>query len=387
MSSFKSKDNIKKIQEVEIKTVIQLHSKADNLDYCSLNKILTSEPITKEIANIVLKKILANSNILTGEAVKTLQLLISLGANFDLLEDGDGCTALMNACSKGSEEVAEFIIQECPEQLNKTSKQQRNCLFFSINSPNAQGNIELIQKLLKAGVNPNHRENLHGDSSLSLAVKNGYLKITALLLQFGADPNIFLGSNHHTLLHIVCENLKIDMLSILLANRANPFTRNSEGELPIEILYRKLTNSSLSQQDFAVSTLMIQLLSKISEPDPDQIHINCNSPKLLINSTNDPMQSTEMSIKSNSFKINIKEIRNELLSTKSKISIDIEDIYTLGFSSNKKKQVASQILKFGNNEISPIPNTNDKNRCRDIISVPISADFSSNEICKKIYNL
>lgn len=386
-SSFKHKDNLKKIPEVEIKTVIQLHSKADNLDYGSLIKILNTEPITKEIAIIVLKKILANASSLTSEAVKTLQLLISLGANFDLLEDGDGCTALMNACSKGSEEIAEFIIQECPDQLNKTSKQQRNCLFYAINSINARTNLELIHKLLKAGVNPNHRENLHGDSSLSLAVKNGYAQISSLLLQYGADPNIILGNDHNTLLHIVCENLNIDLLSILLINRANPFIRNIEGQLPIDIIYYKLNNQNISKENASVCMAMVQLMEKISGLDSESLQIEDSPSKVDKESFSVlPEQSTE-SPNQHTYdfsKMSIRELRKELALSKNKAVNDSEDFYTSGLSIKDKKG-PTQTLKFGNNEISPIPNTTDKQKGRDLISVPISADFPSNEICKTLF--
>lgn len=382
-SSFKTKDNSKKIPEVEIKTVIQLHSKADNLDYGSLIKILTTEPITKEIAIIVLKKILVNATSLSNEAVKTLQLLISLGANFDLLEDGDGCTALMTACSKGSEELAEFIIQECPDQINKTNKQQRNCLFYAINSSNARHNLELIHKLLKAGVNPNHRENLHGDSSLSLAVKNGYCQISSLLLQYGADPNILLGNNNHTLLHFVCENLNIDLLSILLINRANPFIKNNEGELPIDILYNKLNDPNISKENSALCMAMMQLVNKISSAENDQANLEEKDSFSVY-----PEQSTEVQGQNyihESSKISIKEIRNELAQSKKVTISENDDFYTAGLSLKQDKKAKAQIIKFGNNEISPIPNPNDKQKIlKDLISVPISNDFSTNEICKKL---
>lgn len=383
-TGIKTKDFQKKIAEVEIKTVIQLHSKADNLDYENLIKILTSEPITKEIAIIVLKKILVNAKELTRDALQTLQLLINLGANFDLLEDGDGCTALMNACYKGSLELAKFIIKENPEQINKASKQQRNCLFYAINSPVARNNYELIYTLLKAGVNPNHRENLHGDSSLSLSVKNGYNQISALLLQFGADPNIII-TGHKSLLHIACEYLNIELLNMLLKSNANYLIKNENGELPIDILLKILHNGvNITELEYNTCIAMLSLFDELNHPD-----VASESRKESISSQHyfdqeagvlaeKPVQEAGEN------KLSIKDIRKELSLSKSKL--DYDDICAAsGNSTTEKKEIKiTQTIKIGENEISPIPKTADKNekiKVKDIISVPIATDFSSNEIC------
>lgn len=376
-STIKTKDFQKKIPEVEIKTVIQLHSKADNLDYENLLKILSTEPITKEISIIVLKKILVNLSELTADALQTLQLLISLGANFDLLEDGDGCTALMNACYKGSFELVKFIIKENPDQINKTSKQQRNCLFYAINSPSSKNNSELVFTLLRAGVNPNHRENLHGDSSLSLSVKNNLNHISILLLQFGADPNIII-MGHKTLLHVACENMNIELLNILLKSNANYLIKDDNGELPIDILLKKLKNSILSEVQYNTCISMLGLLDELN-------HCNTAGESIKQSHSNqhyfdkDQRSFTEKQIiETDEGKINIKAIRKEFALTKSKI--EFEEVA----SNLERKDANVAQIKFGENVISPIPKATDKIdkiKTKDAVSIPISTDFSSNEIC------
>lgn len=394
--------NFKKISEVEIKTVIQLHSKADSLDYESLIKILTFEPITKEIAIIVLKKILMNATVLTKQAIQTLQLLISLGASFDLLEDGDGCTALMNACLKGSHELACFIIQENPEQLFKTSKQGRNCLFYSISSNFAKLNIDLVHTLLNAGVNPNHRENLQGDSCLSLAVKNGYSQISSLLLQYGADPNIILETKKQTMLHVVCNNLNLELLKILLLKGANPNIKNAKGEFPIDILKSKLNDITSSTEDFTVIKTMTDLVSMFMIPDHSLITEVANNSqsqqtKVITDPVsnrmiNSPAQITSTNDQTNlprNVKIDIKSIRKELIINKN--NPEIEEFLTGGLVSDQTKDVKKEIAakQEGNIDIQISPSSNlaekfENSKGRDIISVPITVDFSTTEVGKTL---
>lgn len=390
--------NFKKISEVEIKTVIQLHSKADSLDYESLTKILISEPITKEIANIVLKKILMNATVLTKQAIITLQLLISLGASFDLLEDGDGCTALMNACLKGSYELARFIIQENPDQLGKTSKQGRNCLFYAISSNNAQSNLDLIQTLLNAGVNPNHRENLHGDSCLSLAVKNGYSQISALLLEHGAEPNIILEPNKQTLIHIACNNLNLDLMNILILKGANPIVKNAKGEYPINILMSKLNETLKNPEEYNTSIAMMKILSNIMASNQSLFQEESTKNKQTRKASDDSsnvkklveLQTNTGSPNHNNSErkiiIDIKSIRKDLI--KNKINPEQEEFFTEDLTINPRNEINKEVGKFGGTkyqEISPSYNLAERyenSKGRDILSVPIIADYSTTEISK-----
>jgi len=252
---FNNTTELKGIQEVEIKTIINIYNKADNLEYTELLSILETNQIKKELLNIVLKKIFENAIDTTPEMVKLVKTLISLGADLETVEEQTGNTLLMSACFKGWEPIVELLLAECPNLKDTLNKQKKNSLFFAITSPKVEQNLNLIHLLLKNGVNPNYRENFYGDSCLSLMVKQSNLPITSLLLEYKADPNICLGEGLITPLQIACENLEKEIMRQLLINNAEIEAKNSFGMSALDIINSKILKFEGEKNDKAIETL------------------------------------------------------------------------------------------------------------------------------------
>ena len=339
----------KKNQEVEIKTVILMYNKADNLEFTNLIEVLQKQYITKEMANIMLKKIIFNLNELSEEAKQTIKLLITHGAIFSQIEDGSGYTALMHACFKGFSELVCLILDESAhDEINKVNKQNRNCLFFSILSQEAKNNLDMIHLLLKSNVNVNLRENLFGDSCLSIAVKNSFLQITALLLQYGADQNIKLGPNKNTLLHICCTCLYKDLMSLLLINKADPFIKNDLNQTPLDILEGILKAEDILEENKSICTLMHNNLVNFMENES----LNKELDVLIINDK--PFAGNELCIR---------KVRSELT-----------DLGKKSQENDREGEKDIQSKSFTNNtltnEISPIIQLCDSKN-KDKLNLPI----------------
>lgn len=339
----------KKNQEVEIKTVILMYNKADNLEFSNLIDILQKQYITKEMANIMLKKIIFNLNEFNDEAKQTIKLLISHGAIFSQIEDGSGYTALMHACFKGFSELVCLILNEsAPDEINKVNKQNRNCLFFSILSPEAKNNLDMIHLLLKNHVNVNLRENLFGDSCLSISVKNCFHQITALLLQYGADPNIKLGSTKNTLLHICSSYLYKDLMNLLLINKADPFIKNDLNQTPLDILEGILKAEDILEEAKTICTSMHDNLVKIMKIE------SLNQDLDILIKSSKPIAENELCIR---------KVRSELT-----------DLGKKSQENDREREKDIQSKSFTNNtmtnEISPIIQLSDSKR-KEKLNLPI----------------
>lgn len=286
--------NENKIHEVEIKNVLFIYEKASNLEFLVLNQILQTEYVSKEVANFMLKKIIQNLNTFSDDALTTIKLLLTFGASFEELEDSTtGMTALMISCQKGFDKLSEFIIKECPNELNKTNKHKKNCLYFAVQSPDTKNKLDMINNLLRQGVNINLRENFSGDSCLSLAIRQGNLPIAALLLQYGADSNIKTGSQNETPLHVACKNLNNDLMNLLLINKSNPYEVDSFNKTGLDYLIEKqkeimsLCDNENYLNDLSVCQNMIDQYKKIIDRSNRNDNINDN-----INDDNNNLESS-----------------------------------------------------------------------------------------------
>ena len=238
-------------QELEIKTIINIYNKAENLEYDELQQLIQNV-YKKDLLNIVLKKIFENAKEVTEPMINIIKTLTNQGVELDYQDEFSGNTFLMNACAKNWYEIAELIINKKPNLINVLNHKRKNCLFFAINSGSGviKKNIDLIHLLLKNGVNLNLREKFYGDSCLSLAVKQKNIQISALLLQYGADPNINIGEDKNTPLHICCENLSKDLCNLLIINKANPFIKNCKNITAIDVLSEKMESLDNQSEEY-----------------------------------------------------------------------------------------------------------------------------------------
>lgn len=79
------------------------------------------------------------------------------------------------------------------------------------------GNLELMQRLLVSGTNPNQRDVLHGGTPLHLAVGHGNLEGAGLPLKSGADPNIATQNTSTTPLGLAAIAGNLEMVKLLVS--------------------------------------------------------------------------------------------------------------------------------------------------------------------------
>lgn len=79
------------------------------------------------------------------------------------------------------------------------------------------GNLQLAQRLLDSGANPNQRDVLHGGTPLHNAVGQQNLEMARLLLRCGADANIATQNTSTTPLGYAAITGNLEMVLLLVA--------------------------------------------------------------------------------------------------------------------------------------------------------------------------
>ena len=137
--------------------------------------------------------------------------------------DNKGNTALHYAAQAGAETIVRLLIA-LDADVNARNNQEETPLFAA--TRNAQDNV--VQLLLRHGARPditNYQgktaEDFKTAGEFLNAVKNGRTEAAETLLKQGVDPNTVFSSGD-TALHMACLKRDIQMVNILLANRADP---------------------------------------------------------------------------------------------------------------------------------------------------------------------
>lgn len=98
----------------------------------------------------------------------------------------------------------------------------------------AMGQMYAASILLNNGADPEHRD-YNGRSSLIFAAGNAHYELTEMLLQIGVDINS-IDDFGNTALHYAYENEEFEIVNLLLQHGANENIRNTDGQLPIEMV-------------------------------------------------------------------------------------------------------------------------------------------------------
>jgi ankyrin repeat protein len=97
-----------------------------------------------------------------------------------------------------------------------------------------KGLKDVVESLLKAGADPNVRDNNYGGTPLHAAASKCSVDVTSDLLRHGADPNardIF----GKTPLHVAAENGCAEVVRLLLEYGADPEIRDNRGDTALQI--------------------------------------------------------------------------------------------------------------------------------------------------------
>lgn len=114
---------------------------------------------------------------------KTIELLLSKGANIHLQNDEQG-NALIAAARNGRYKTVELLLSK-GARINTQNAEQG----FALNAAARNGQSKTVEVLLDQGADINAQNGRHG-SALNAAARNGHLAIVELLLDKGADINL-----------------------------------------------------------------------------------------------------------------------------------------------------------------------------------------------------
>lgn len=154
----------------------------------------------------------------TGNA-DAVKVLLRAGATVDAKETWNGQTALMWAAAAGHGPVVQALIDHRAD-IHARSNSGATPLLFAVR----RGDLAAVRALLAAGADVK-RARPDGATPLLVAVINGHEDLVDLLLDKGADPNVEGGSTELTVQGV----------------RARP----------LELTYRKLTNSERDSEGVA----------------------------------------------------------------------------------------------------------------------------------------
>ena len=184
-------------------------------------------------------------------------------------------------------------------QLLSLDKNNRNINYRDENGYSAlhyacdEGNLKIVEILIDAHCNPNILNNLK-QTPLHLSAKGGYFDISKKLIESGANINVY-DSEKNSPLHYICKNNYVELLKFFLTKSPQIEEKNIYGKTPKDLT----TNSEIKNliDDY---NLKIEKESKTSK----------------ISSSN---EASDLIIKAQSQKLEIKNLRNNLINRKNNI--------------------------------------------------------------------
>ncbi|XP_072904139.1 ankyrin repeat and SOCS box protein 5b isoform X3 [Hemitrygon akajei] len=147
----------------------------------------------------------------------------------------DGVTPLFNACSSGSANCAELVLQ------NGAKLHGQDCWASAIHEASSKGRSECIQVLISWGADIDLDISHQGTPLYVACVHQQYFCIKKLL---HAGANVQKGKHLETPLHAAARQSNPDIVMLLLDFGAEVRARNAEGERPIDVA---VTSSSVDR--------------------------------------------------------------------------------------------------------------------------------------------
>lgn len=154
----------------------------------------------------------------TEDRPKLLEMLLLIGLDPDIYvkehdEEDNDSTLLHYAASYGFERCVNVL-------LSYNVNVDEVCKYYSgrtaMQLAVRQGYIEIANILIDFGADINFKDGLRGETALHIAAFNGYSEILHLLLQRGAEVNVVATGSGLTALMHACEYGNDDMVKLLL---------------------------------------------------------------------------------------------------------------------------------------------------------------------------
>lgn len=135
---------------------------------------------------------LGMSSLFTNDQIiKLVKLLVDCGANINAKNES-GRTALFTAIYQNNTQIALYLIEkgaECQMEDDLMSN------FTLVHYACFQGNYDLTKVLLEKNCNPNSIA-ASCESPVYIAVTRGYTELVGLLIEYGADVNLLIGTEN-----------------------------------------------------------------------------------------------------------------------------------------------------------------------------------------------
>jgi len=149
-----------------------------------------------------------------GNIKKIKELLFNPEINLDInYQDVNGNSSLIWACRNGNEAVVRLLLlgnkseESIPFDItNYVENRNKKRFLFSNGKSSSNPNVQNVSI---------NMTNIHGNSALTWACREGYTSIVQLLLANGADPTIMNHMNYKALVY-ACKNGYTDIVKILL---------------------------------------------------------------------------------------------------------------------------------------------------------------------------
>lgn len=211
------------------------------------------------------------------DLINMINILINGGANLNLI-DSKGVSPLLLAYYEGKEEVIDYIVQQGVEGEIKTKADAKEALkLLEIDSEDdyrqaiAFGNLEVVKIFLKAGNDPNIKDEVAGSTMLFQLVFSEDLEMMDLLLKNGANSNLKNDAEGITPLWIAVSQNKPDVVKLLLKYEAKNIA-NDAGWTPLMV--------AKDDENTQIINLLEQYLSKNNYSDKTNNNILQNNSEL-----------------------------------------------------------------------------------------------------------
>ncbi len=130
---------------------------------------------------------------------------------------------LIKQAEKGNKEVVEMLLKSGVDPNIQNEYGNTALMWASVNN-----HKEIVEMLLKVGVDPNVQSN-SGNTALYWASQNGHKEIVEMLLNVGADPNVQKKSGYTALYWAATEGYK-EIIEMLLDAGVDPNVRDKYGK-------------------------------------------------------------------------------------------------------------------------------------------------------------
>jgi ankyrin repeat protein len=161
--------------------------------------------------------------------------LISTGMDVNQYSPA-GITALHLAALYNRADMTDVLLSAGADPNQYSSGDVTSFHFTALHQASRKGHLQVVEKLIRAGADPDLPMTIDGETALHLAASYGHEDVIRYLVQHGADANIK-SRNGNTPLHFAVKRFTGDygIVDALIQEGASPKIRNAKGRRPVDL--------------------------------------------------------------------------------------------------------------------------------------------------------